>query len=91
MKPRFELADKEQCVRVEKLQEVVNRTSTVKIKQASTQLIYGQTKVVDIEDLSLYLRKRIRKYCLENKSKVPEILIKNGYVTMQYEETEKVS
>ncbi|XGW12901.1 hypothetical protein V3C99_013501 [Haemonchus contortus] len=54
--------------------------------QANIKLIRGQTvKVGDIENLSLYLRKKIRKYCSDNKLKVPDVLVKNGYVTIKYD------
>ncbi|XGW08683.1 hypothetical protein V3C99_011193 [Haemonchus contortus] len=48
------------------------------------RIIRGQTiKVGDLENLSLYLRKRIRSFCIDTKRRPPEILIKNGVLIMK--------
>ncbi|KAK5980063.1 hypothetical protein GCK32_000164 [Trichostrongylus colubriformis] len=40
-------------------------------------------QVGDVENLSLYMRKKIRQYCLENQLACPEITVKNGYLSIR--------
>ncbi|KAK6017495.1 hypothetical protein OSTOST_16983 [Ostertagia ostertagi] len=40
-------------------------------------------KVADLESLSLYLRKKIREYCHLHHFDIPEVQIKNGYLSIK--------
>ncbi|KAK5982511.1 hypothetical protein GCK32_004739 [Trichostrongylus colubriformis] len=54
-----------------------------RINGTSIKVYRGQTlHVSDLESLSLYLRRRIRSYCVERKLLVPEVTVKGSYLTM---------
>ncbi|KAK6046042.1 hypothetical protein COOONC_16452 [Cooperia oncophora] len=51
---------------------------------ANIKVLRGQTvKVGDLENLSLYLRKKIKNYCAENKLTIPEIIVKGSILSIR--------
>ncbi|VDO22072.1 unnamed protein product [Haemonchus placei] len=50
----------------------------------AVKVFRGKTvKVNDLESLSLYLRKRIRQYCMDKNLEVPEIFVKNAFLSIR--------
>lgn len=55
-----------------------NKTNRTQIRVLRDQTL----SLSDVENLNLYLRAKIRQYCNDNKMPVPEISVKNGYITV---------
>ncbi|KAK6017139.1 hypothetical protein OSTOST_17373, partial [Ostertagia ostertagi] len=62
--------------------QIYNRTnkSHVKIQRERT------LPIADMDNLSLYLRKKIRDYCSFHHYPIPEVNVKNGFITMKNKE-----
>ncbi|KAK6030062.1 hypothetical protein OSTOST_03814 [Ostertagia ostertagi] len=58
---------------------VYNKSTHRAIKVVRDQTL----KLSDAENLSLYLRKKIVKYCEKNKTNITEVLVKNGIITLK--------
>ncbi|KAK6042289.1 hypothetical protein COOONC_20206 [Cooperia oncophora] len=56
-----------------------NRKNNCHIKVVRDHTVH----LSDIENISLYLRKRIRRYCMDIKEPLPDINVKNGYLTIK--------
>ncbi|KAK5965311.1 hypothetical protein GCK32_013706 [Trichostrongylus colubriformis] len=55
-----------------------------KKNKTDVKLIRGQTmKNSDLENLSLYLRQKIKKYCLDKKMQLPDIIVKGAYLVIK--------
>ncbi|KAK5967402.1 hypothetical protein GCK32_012675 [Trichostrongylus colubriformis] len=56
-----------------------NRANNTAIK-----VLRGQTiQVSDLDNLSLYLRRKIRDYCLGHNLRSPKIVVKRGFILLK--------
>uniref|UniRef100_A0A7I4YMP4 DUF1670 domain-containing protein n=1 Tax=Haemonchus contortus TaxID=6289 RepID=A0A7I4YMP4_HAECO len=55
-----------------------NRKSNCNVKLIRNQTI----EIADVENLGLYLRRKIREVCVQQKISAPEMLVKNGFLTI---------
>ncbi|KAK5983712.1 hypothetical protein GCK32_014087, partial [Trichostrongylus colubriformis] len=61
-----------------------------KKNNAQIRVVRGQTtRVRDLEKLSLYLRKRLRRYCYEKKLTMPEIRVSGSYLNIQAQRSDR--